>query len=89
MIEKLVWRRAHEDVRQKLTCNSEAQLVVFVVVCKVILLHLLQVSRKFRVVQSIMRAVIEDVCGPVRNRHNRVERAPTIRISPRNDTVSP
>lgn len=44
-----------------LTRDPKAQLVVFVVVRKVILLHLPQVSRKFCVVESIMRAVVEHI----------------------------
>lgn len=56
---------------------------------KVILLHLPQVSRKFCVVQSVMRAVIEDICGLVRKLQDRIERALTIREGPCNNTVSP
>jgi len=56
---------------------------------KVILLHFPQVSRKFCVVQSVMRAVVEDVCGLVRKQHDRIERALTIREGPCNDTVGP
>ena len=88
-IKKLVSYRIHEDARLPRTRNSEPQLVVFVVVRQVIFFHLLQVSRKFRVMQSVMRAVVEHVCVLVRKRRDGIEGVRTIRERPRDDTVSP
>ena len=58
-------------------------------VCEVVLFHLPQVSRKFRVMQSVMGAVVEDVCVHVRKWYDQNKGRLTIRESPRDDAVSP